>query len=242
MNVLIMGDVHAAFGDAEEARQNLFGAYKQVDLFIQVGDFGFWPRLYPNREWSFDADCPCYFIDGNHEDHEILSKLNIPGWTMEKIPQGWIRTMNTWSYKPRGSIENGILYIGGASSINKEYLTPGLNWFPEENISWRQEKMILENIENYGPENIHTVISHDCPTAFVMEEACTYGDGLEIHDNNRKFLQKVLYRARPENWFFGHYHASLSGVHEEEHFQTKWKCIDQIYGPDDPDHVYIELP
>ena len=240
MKVLLMGDVHGKFDFAHQAYQQLAGTYKTIDLLIQVGDFGFWPRLNPFYEWS-GMEHPCIFVDGNHEDHETLLSLDQPDWGLERgIPKAWQRTMNTWKYAPRGSIWNGILFIGGASSINKIHLHPGLNWFPEEDISMWQMERTIKNIESYGPENIHTVISHEAPAAFRMEAACTYGNGEEIIDTNRKFLQKVLELVRPEQWYFGHYHAQMSGFHTGTN--TSWRCIDQITGPYDQDHVYEEMP
>lgn len=240
MNVLLMGDVHGKFEWAHRAYQQLLLTYKQIDLLIQVGDFGFYPRIHPNRGWVSDFDHPCMFVDGNHEDHETLRSLDDPYWGMDDLTtDSWIQTMECWEYKKRGSIWNGILFIGGASSINKAYLQPGLNWFPEEDISITEMHRTFENIDSYGPENIHTVISHDAPAAFGMEEACTYGDGVEIIGSNRKFLQEVLDLVSPNYWFFGHYHSDLSGFYQNE---TYWRCIDQIRGPENQDHVYIELP
>lgn len=240
MRVLILGDIHGRFSLA----QMHYNALKQaspgdIDLLIQVGDFGFWPRLEPDNAWPQYFRHRAVFIDGNHEDHDTLRRLGEPNWGNPHgpPPNDWVITMNAWEYKPRGSIEAGILYIGGARSIDRHHRMRGVDWFPEENISYAEQAYVFDQIEAYGPENIHTVVSHDCPASFDVSPACVL-TGVELVDGNRKFLEAVRQIVRPDYWFFGHYHKKMEGQVEN----TRWRCIDMIHNAGYNDYVLIDLP
>ena len=142
---------------------------------------------------------------------------------------------------PRGSIVDGVLFIGGAKSIDKLYRTHGLDWFPEENISHPEMTQILEAIEAYGPENIHTVITHEAAEGFDVREACLLTGGKLFIDSNMKFLREVLHTVAPDRWFFGHYHKPMTGV--DTNTGCEWRCIDMTRHPSEPfDYVLIDLP
>lgn len=242
MKILIFGDIHGRFNAASAHYDAVMQTYKfDVDLFIQVGDFGFWPRDQTGFAWPRDFPHPCAFVDGNHEDHELLRLLDEENWGLEDFYKDrlapWKETLGTWDYKPRGTIENGILYIGGARSIDAMHRRRGVDWFPEENISYADQIRTFEAVDAYGPDNIHTVISHDCPGSFNVSEACRQ-TGIEIIDGNRKFLEALRHYVRPQRWYFGHYHKKMEGEVEG----TSWRCIDMIRHDGKNDFVYVELP
>lgn len=234
MKVLIFGDIHGQFNAASSHYDAVMQTYKylDIDLLIQVGDYGFWPRT-TSKPWLRTFDHPCVFIDGNHEDHEVLQSEDC----VELCNPEWTKMFEAWEYMPRGAIFNGILFIGGARSIDAMHRIRGVDWFPEENISHSEEKYIFEAIDAYGPENIHTVVSHDCPGSFDVSEACSY-TGVEIIDGNRKFLEAVRQYVRPERWYFGHYHKKM----EDTVDNTYWRCVDMIRHNGLNDFVYVELP
>ena len=235
-DVLIFGDIHGKFDAADQHYLSLVQIYGVPDLFIQVGDFGFWPKS--EQPWTRQFDHPCLFVDGNHENHWVLRTLDNDEWGLDGGPtSGWEQTMDAWDYMPRGTIQDGILFVGGARSVNTRHAKRGLNWFPEENISHEEQRRIFENIDRYGPENIHTVISHDAPAAFNVSEGCTQ-TGQEIIDANRKILDAVRQQVRPKRWYFGHYHHRMEGVYKG----TCWRCIDMIRsGSQNNDYVYLTL-
>ena len=236
MNILILGDIHAKFDAADQHYLSIVQAHGVPDLMIQVGDFGFWPKS--NTAWTRQFDHPCLFVCGNHENHWILRALDRPDWDLSEGPSNeWQQTLESWEYMPRGSIRDGILYVGGARSVNTRFAERGVNWFPEENISHEEQRRIFENVDQYGPENIHTVISHDAPAAFDVSAGCTQ-TGQEIIDANRKILDAVRQQVRPERWYFGHYHHKMSGTYDG----TCWRCVDMIRSDsDDNDYVYLTL-
>jgi len=243
MKALIIGDIHARFEKAEAHYNSIMQVHTglTLDILIIPGDFGFWPRARKNKPWTRKFPHKTVWVDGNHEDHEILLRLDEPNWGLESknMPnlEGWQECLEQWEYKSRGTIEDGILYIGGAKSVGPNTSMRGIDWFPEENISYMDQERVFNAIEEYGPENIHTVISHDCPGSFDVSVACT-STGIEIIDGNRKFLEAVKQYVRPSRWYFGHYHRSMSGNEDG----TYWRCVNKINGNGKDDFVIVDLP
>lgn len=235
MNILIIGDVHGRYFEADSLYDVLQQAYKEpIDLVIQLGDFGYFPNFMPRNRWERDFPHPCWFIDGNHDDHLALRELG-----EDELVYG------QWEYIRRGTIREGILFIGGARSIDANERVRGVDWWPEENISYSEQEEILKRIEAYQKRSeadpdqyppIHTVISHDAPGGIDVSEACTY-TGRDIVDGNRKFLQHVLDVVRPERWYFGHYHKRMSGTYRE----CEWRCVDMIRKGGPHDFVFLEM-
>lgn len=232
--VLFMGDFHGKFEKAEEWYDQIVRRFKlEPDLLIQVGDFGFWPTSIATP-WTKELDHRAVFVDGNHENHDILQNLEECGFHDHE--DAWSRCVgDIWEYKKRGSIEDGILYIGGARSIDRHMRTPGQDWFPEEDIQMGEKFEIMERIEEYGPENIHTVVTHEAPVSFDVLGSHHEGE----EDSNREFLERVLDEVSPNRWFFGHHHDRMEGKDKG----TEWRCIDMIRDDHSKnDFVVADLP
>lgn len=249
MKTLILGDIHGRWAQADAFYEFLTEKYGTFDLAIQLGDFGFWPRVDRFSVWDRNFDHPCLWLDGNHEDHETLARLQEESWGFGKTQsplnlEKWQNFLDRWEYQPRGTIRDGHLFVGGARSIDAFQRIRGVDWFLEENISYAQQRAIFEAVEDYGPENIHTVFSHDCPGAFDVKEACVYSK-VEVIDGNRKFLQALLEYVKPEQWFFGHYHKPMTGT--DSNTGCIWRCVDMIrpkckLGWEYHDAVVMDLP
>lgn len=235
MKVLFIGDIHGAWGDADDVMDAATSEHGNIDLVIQVGDMGFgmpgvrpWARVpVEGQKWRW--------IDGNHENFDLLYKRDLPNFGYDPYhilwPRLWKEFLSRWKYMPRGTVEDGILYIGGASSIDRMWRTPGLDWWDAENISYADAERTLDAIEAYAG-HIHTVISHDCPEAFIMEPVL---NGPEYSDGNRKFLDHIRTIVKPDRWYFGHYHATHSGTLDG----CEWRCINMVPSGD---YVVVDLP
>lgn len=175
----MVGDVH---GDWKSL--TLVIDHYRPDAVIQVGDFGYWPNcqtIWPPPKF----DAPIYFCDGNHEDHWSLASRK----SNEVAPNVF--------YQPRGSVKDILgkkfLFFGGASSIDKNRRTLGIDWFPEEVASISD----LYNLED--TEGVKIVISHTAPSFLTVLPNDT-------NDPTRQILDEVFEKVNPKKWFFGHYH------------------------------------
>lgn len=219
--VLICGDIHGYWRFL-----NTLINKKQPEILLQCGDFGWWPEFHDTRsidtgkyEWvegdlgsssrphipgysrrqitarwnQYGIKNPktlIYFCDGNHEDHDSLDKLNDAD---EIMPGVFFKKRSSMLTLPDGRT---VLFIGGADSIDKKYRTQGVDWFPQEMISYR-------DIDRLPDCKIDIVISHTCP-----EVGMYYMDHMKetFKDSSRAALDYVLERYNPSLWFFGHFH------------------------------------
>jgi hypothetical protein len=91
-------------------------------------------------------------------------------------------------------------FVRGAYSIDKLYRTVGVDWFENEELSFRQMSLA---IEEYGKSKPRIMLSHDCPQS-VCEELFGYTD----KPITRQGLQIMLDIHKPDLWVFGHHHIS----------------------------------
>lgn len=229
----IMGDIHGEWGLANHSYDEMKGRLGAPDCLIQVGDFGYYPSdginphtgspdpYHYKKEsglWEREFGHEACFIDGNHEDHEALRAATHESSTLTGIAG------TEWTYMKRGVCHDGILYIGGASSVDKEYrLRWGHHWSRLENLT-REEVMPILDANH---PDVKVVISHTCPSQFDMSAACNPAWGGENKlEVNRVLLQEILEKYKPEYWFFGHWHRSILGTYgHPDGTITKWQCL-----------------
>jgi hypothetical protein len=172
---------------------------------IIAGDTGYedkyWPPMF-KKHLIYPEWLDLYWIDGNHEDFNLMKKKNLfPADKLEPI-----KTCITkpFYYLPRGTIvciENlNYLFVGGAESIPPDRMgrVPGYNWFPEESISQHDFNRILNNCDG---KSIDVVISHCAPISYELEIT-----RFDEEESSRLALEEILHIVKPKLWICGHYH------------------------------------
>lgn len=177
-----------------------------VDVILQLGDFGWWPRSGAYHQ-AFLADLdrspvPWVFCDGNHEDHETLRhsatepvELHPSVW---HVPRG---VDVTWS-------DRSFLFFGGAVSVDKHRRTPGLNWFANETASPPQQARAL------SAGKVDVVVAHDAPDGEIgldLKPGIWPDDLTRASGAHRRFCLQLAEAVRPDLWLAGHYHRRTTG-------------------------------
>ena len=85
--------------------------------------------------------------------------------------------------------------IGGAYSIDQHSRIAGVDWFPEETLTYGDSMKcdVLQNID--------VLFTHDCPAEVDL--------GIDLMpgtDSNRYQLQYIVDHVQPKILFHGHYH------------------------------------
>ena len=101
--VHVIGDVHGRF----DTLINILNTV-DADLYIQVGDFGYWPNLNGDIP---DMPKHLFFCDGNHDDHDKLAHVVISG-QLEVAKNGCSCGLNT----------NGLVSIKREQDGDKDYI------------------------------------------------------------------------------------------------------------------------
>lgn len=131
--VYIVGDIHGYFGHFNQLLNRL---PKSETIILQVGDFGFWPKLdgqeysgkCGKRLWDQyginNQDIKIYWCEGNHEDLPTLFKSE-NNEHMKNI--FWQKRGSTLTL-PDG---REVMFIGGAKSIDKKFRVEEKVGFPK---------------------------------------------------------------------------------------------------------------
>jgi predicted phosphodiesterase len=218
-NVMVVGDVHGQFCKLNELINK-----KRPDIIYACGDFGYWPEIsYFNISGIKPKQTKIYFADGNHENHDALTTLRClhPHAMALKTP---IEVAKNVYYCPRGTITytpdgRKVLWMGGAYSIDKQYRTPGYDWFPQETIKWYEVDRVEE-------EKIDILISHTCAKENLHE--MLRHNSIKALDPSNGCLSKILEWTRPDLWYFGHWHFWKKGyVVETDTYWTTLGCDGQ---------------
>lgn len=213
--ILIVGDVHGAFGYLSALINK---NQDRIDMVLCCGDFGYWPgdkspRKLKNKRRD-DSRIPVYFCDGNHEDHHALRARLDPSSPTAPVPVArevyWMPRSSTLTL-PDGRV---ICFLGGAKSIDKGFRREGDDWFPEEVLQ-------PEDLENL-PARADIVISHTAPKrlGFGRSRRSQYRptgwestpEGFDLTpDPTEKLLDEAWDRLQPSLWYFGHFHQFAEG-------------------------------
>jgi hypothetical protein len=189
-----------------------------VDRIVQAGDFGYWEHTDKGHQFLGrlnskleKAGLKIHWIDGNHENHTVLRLNYGPGGNRHlPTPEGFWEIRPNINYIPRGTRWEwggvSFLGIGGAYSIDKEYRTEGVSWWPEEMVTDAEVDAAVSGGQ------VDVVVSHDVPL-FVDLTPHLMGVGItrpwkwdENSLRNRKQLSTVFDGVTPKRWYHGHYH------------------------------------
>ena len=226
-NCYVIGDLHG-----EWHHLNKFVNKKNPSVILQCGDLGYWDtfdgkttlgdritteRGIRKKKWYLckgikNRECPVYWCDGNHEQLWSLRDIrnNNPEEKAHEVCENVF-------YMQRGSVmklSDGrtVLFMGGAASIDKEYRTLGVDWFPCETIS-------QNDIYDLPDVKVDIVISHTCPREFLPD--VLRHDFRKLDDPSYDALSYILYKYNPSLWYFGHWHKNILGFYKN----TKWFCL-----------------
>ena len=183
------------------------------DLLVICGDFGLVWSNPPDEDASFWLDWlearpwTTLFLDGNHENHDILDSYETTTWHAGKVHAlpnhpHIVHLMRGQVYDVPG---HGRWFVmGGARSQDKEWRTEGRTWWSREMPSAEEYDEAMRNLRRiaYAPDYVFT---HDCPTSLLAEAMPWFQehDVTPPADELTDFLQKVddtLDRRELKGW------------------------------------------
>jgi len=208
--IFITGDTHGHF-DVEKIfsfYQNFSGKkLTKDDYLIIAGDFGFvWDEQYDKDiEKLGEFDLTFLFVDGNHENFDIISNMPVTEWhggKVHRFSDNVIHLMRGQVFEIDG---NRIFTFGGAESVDKDGREEGISWWPSEVPTEAEFEEAKANLGRVG-NTVDYIITHtintsalthkESPMSMYRYEPTATTDMLEY------FEHTVAYKV----WFFGHYH------------------------------------
>ena len=197
--ILVISDTHCCYSvindQIQHAEAQMGATISQV---IHLGDFGIFKpdlrRYFVKEKNRFTH--PVYFIEGNHEDFDILP------WTVKKY-------QDHFTHLKRGSIHKidsyCFLAIGGAGYMDAMLTQHGAVISDSD----------IDHCLKIPRDEIDIIISHDCPINIGVPNT----KGLEYYGEtgfNRS--DEIDQHFSPKLWLFGHHHK----WHEYSNHHTRY--------------------
>jgi hypothetical protein len=214
VKVLLCGDLHGNWRSLQQAFSQAF--HRGCEAIVQVGDFGFgWALDEEGRcafsmrasEYAQESGVHLYWIDGNHENFDLLD-------TMPRDENGHVQIAPGVTYLSRGSnlvIGNTTFRaFGGAYSVDVGYRTIHKSWWPQETVT---DEDVQRSIDN-GPADIF--LSHDAPTgvqdtAGLRRKLSEWGPvAAERSMENQRRVRAALDASGAQTAYHGHLHQSYA--------------------------------
>ena len=243
--IYITGDTHG-IEDWEKLNVSRFPEQKamnpSLDYLIILGDFGgvwgdeedaYVQRIYNQRTFT------TLFIDGNHENHDLLDQYPVEEWhggKVHKICDRVIHLMRGQVFKLQGFT---IFTMGGAESTDKEYRKEGESWWAREMPSDEEYEEALKNLAKVNFE-VDIVLTHCAPEGYIGKNmSAVYSSdisrlpannmaGVVDRSDNKltEFLDSLIteHGLKFKHWYFGHYHRDL----DWENFSLLFSRIKEI--------------
>lgn len=204
--IYVTGDTH---GKEDIGKLNELSYMKNItknDYLIILGDVGCcWNNgNYDNSVKEILSSLPCtvLWVDGNHENFDILNKYPIKEWNGGKvhfIKDDIIHLMRGQVF----TIENKKFFtFGGARSVDKEYRKEGYSWWKEEMPTEEEYQEGYDNL-NKNDNKVDFIISHTCPGDLVPMLVKYPFKGEEAIWN---YFNTINQTVQFSDWYFGHWH------------------------------------
>lgn len=235
--IIVTGDIH---GNPFQ-RLNLENfpegkTFTKEDYVIILGDFGLvWDDSAMEHsclDWLENKPWTTLFIDGNHENYDLLNKFPIEEWgggRVQKIRSSVIHLLRGEVYDIGGykflamggarshDIQDGILEVGDPrikiwkKDDFKLFRINHISWWEEEIPNEEERKNALKNLAE-NDYKVDYILTHEAPSSDVV-----LMDHLLYHpDEYSKWLEmEIRQKVKYKKWFFGHYHLNLD-VNEKE--------------------------
>lgn len=200
--MLLIGDVHGKW----EQYANLLEMH-QPERSVQLGDFGVGffredeGRRHAVAQAMTEFGGDNRYIRGNHDNP--ASCQDDPFWIKDATFES----------------DTGIFYLGGALSIDRDYRTPGLDWWDDEELSMDE---LYAAIDLYEKSKPRVVLSHECPEDIVGYMMPWYQQ--EFSSRTRQALGSMWSIHQPELWVFGHWHSSVTATFEG----CQFTCLNEL--------------
>ncbi|TCM99437.1 hypothetical protein EV294_102737 [Paenibacillus sp. BK033] len=214
--IFITGDIHGTIEIGKRLNTRNFPKQRELtkkDYVIVTGDFGLiWKLDAEDQYWlkwlKKQKNFTTLFIDGNHENFDLLEKYPTEFWNGGKIH----KINDSVFHMTRGQVFNidGLKFFtfGGAASHDKEYRVEGKSWWRREMPSQEEYEEGLKNLVN-NSWAVDYVLTHTCSIEILNWLNNHYSFNYE-EDIMHNYFQTIQNQLKYNRWFFGHFHYDIN--------------------------------
>lgn len=233
--VYITSDIHGAFDIHKiNPREFIPGQTMTADDYLVIcGDFGciwdggssdrFWLNWFESLPWT------TVFIDGNHENFDVLERYPVVDWQKgraRQIRSNVFMLMRGERYEFAGK---SWLALGGGFSHDVEHRVAGKNWWNTEIFS-QEEALHAKQTMEACDWKVDIVLSHDVFSAHPL--ASKYQVSLDNYSSDRvdqhEFLESMRQKLDYQIWFAGHYHVDRIDYFDQKPCAVLFDTVEEI--------------
>lgn len=241
--IYITGDTHGNFRRFEKKYFSAGPCLCKQDYVIVCGDFGIWDETPDSThwlDWLNEQPFTTLFVDGNHENFDLLHRFPIANWQGGRVHQvrkhilhlmrGQIFEINGLRFFTMGGatshdIADGILEPDALDFAQRKkaldcskarYRINHLSWWQEEMPSEDEYKTALHNLEK-ADWKVNCILTHSAPSSLLPQMNSRY-----TPDPLTNFLETIKTKCSFDYWFFGHYHDNR--IFDDAYF-LQWEQI-----------------
>lgn len=231
--IFVTGDIHGShsigkFGSRHWPEGRGLG---RGDFVIVCGDLGLWWGTGRDeshdtywRNWLESKPWTTLWVDGNHENHDLLASLPTAEWNggLTHIDPRWPHIIHLMRGEVYGIPHEGgtcrIFAFGGASSHDRKWRKEGRSWWPQELPDSADFENGKRNLRRCDWE-VDYVITHDAPSHAKRALLATFPEEWRterwVDDRLNGYLNHFDACLSFKKWYFGHYHEDA--VTDERH-------------------------
>lgn len=209
MSIFVTGDTH---GLQDFNKLHIFaGQHPELtenDYVIIAGDFGaIWSEQTLVQELSYYKELPftVLFVDGNHENFDILNAYPVEEWHGGKvhvIRRNIIHLMRGQVFE----LEDKTFFtFGGATSIDKFMRRKGISWWEQELPTLAEFDEGFANLKRYG-NKVDYIITHSCGRRALAYPQLKKAAGIKTGCPEVGMISEFEDRVIFKRWYFGHFH------------------------------------
>lgn len=219
MRIFVTGDTHGTFDIGKvmrffEGREDEFTKDDFLIICGDVGACGFTAaEEAETRRILRDLPVTVLWIDGNHENFDLLGEYPVDEWNGGKVHficDDIIHLMRGQVFDIGGTT---FFTFGGAYSIDRMHRIKGRTWFPEELPNKEEYAEGWRNLKQHDFE-VDYILTHTAP-AEIIDTMGYYAES-DDEDELRDYLQKIADNTGFKAWYFGHFHED--SVTDEKFF------------------------
>ncbi len=230
--ILVTGDTHGEIDIKKLQISKKIAELNEEDYLIILGDFGgIWDGSKNDEDiLNMYADFPftTLFIDGNHENFNLLEKYPVKdycGGKIHEIRPNLFHLMRGYKFTIAGKT---FLTIGGARSIDRNLREEDVDWWAQEMISDEEKNRVRKLLEK--EKEFDYILTHCAPTTclyYLMSYVFKEDQDEFVEFLDREVLPVVDFKT----WYFGHYHRNIDftiGGDLNKHFIGLYGLITEI--------------
>ncbi len=209
--IFVTGDTH---GLEDFNKLHIFaGNHPELtknDFVIIAGDFGaIWSEdtLVRNLRYYKELPFTVLFVDGNHENFDLLNSYPEEVWNggrIHRIRPDIIHLMRGQIFEIDGKT---VFTFGGATSIDRAYRTEGRSWWSQELPTFAELDEGLANLKKHA-NKVDYIITHACGQRALAYPKMRAVAGIKSACMEAHLLSNFEDAVEFKHWYFGHYHIN----------------------------------